>query len=150
MVVVDVLVVVEDVATLEGSDVSGSSVGTEEVVDVVVEVVVEVALIVVVVLAVVDVGAVVTTGSDGSAAPGSVGKPCASVTASAASAAAVAVSGCVLVTATAPAAVVAAVVAGLLSLLSVEQAAASRAADRTAASRKFFVFIHERPGTQQY
>ena len=62
MVVEDVVVVVvEDVAALGGSDVSGSSVGAAEVVDVVVDV--EVALVVVVVvLAEVDVGAAVTAG----------------------------------------------------------------------------------------
>ena len=59
MVVANVLVVVEDVAALEGSDVSG----TEEVVEVVVDVVVLVLLVVVVV-----------------SATGAGGKPCASTT----------------------------------------------------------------------
>ena len=76
MVVEDVVVVVvEDVAALGGSDVSGSSIGTEAVADVVVEVVVDV-----VVLVVVFDSAVVTSGSDVSSALDSGGKPCASTT----------------------------------------------------------------------
>ena len=148
MLVVDVLVVVEDVIAPGGSDVSGSSVGAADVVDVDVVVDVEVALVVVVVvLAEVDVGAAVTAGSDVSSVAGCDGKPCASAAASAASAAVVAVSGCATAAVTAPSAVGAEL---LLSLLSVEHAAASRAADSAVASRNFFVFIHEKPLTQQY
>ena len=133
-----------------GPEVSGSSAGAADVVDVVVdvEVVVDVAvLVVVVVLAEVDVGAAVTAGSDGSSVAGCDGKPCAPAAASAASAAVVAVSGCATAAVTAPSAVGAEL---LLSLLSVEHAAASRAADSAVASRNFFVFIHEKPLTQQY
>ena len=68
MVVVDVdVVVVEGVAAPEGSDVSGSLVGTEVVVVVVVEVVLE--------LAVVIVGTAVIAGSDVSSAPSAEGVP---------------------------------------------------------------------------
>lgn len=137
MLVVDVLVVVEDVIAPGGSDVSGSSVGAADVVDVDVDVVVdvEVALVVVVVvLAEVDVGAAVTADSDGSSVAGCDGKPCASAAPSAASAAVVAVSGCATAVVTAPSAVGAEL---LLSLLSVEHAAASRAADSAVASRIF-------------
>lgn len=138
---------------LGGSYVSGSSVGAAEVVEVV-EVIagaaeaVVVLVVVVVVLAEVDVGAAVGVGPDASSTePGAGGKLCSSA---AASAAAVEVSGCVTVASAAPAAGVAAEL--LVSLLSVEQAVASRAADTAVASRNFVVFIclDERPGTQQY
>ena len=133
---------------------SDDSVGTPEVVVEVVELVagtaeVLVVLVVVVVPAEVDVGAAVTAGSDGSSVAGCDGKPCSSAAASAASATVAAASDGVAAIVAAAADVVAEL---LLSLLSVEQLAASRAADIAAASRKFFVFIclDERPGTLQY
>ena len=143
VVVVEEVVGVEDDAVVDGSEVSDSSAGAADVVDIDVEVAL---VVVVVVLAEVDVGAAVTAGSDGSSVAGCDSKLCASAAASAASAAVVAVSGCATAAVTAPSAV------GAELLLSVEQPAASRAADTAAASRKIFVFIRldERPGTQQY
>ena len=111
------VVVVEDVV-LGDSDASGSSDGTEEAAEV--ELVLLDALVPLVVLGV----AAVTAGPDASSAPSTDGEPCAPATSSAASDAVVAFSDCVVVTVTPPAPVV----AGLLSLLSVEQAAASRTA----------------------
>ena len=132
----------------------GDSDGSAEVVVEVVEVVagaaeVLAALVVMVVLAEVDVGAAVGAGSDGSSVAGCDGKLCSSVAASAVSATVAAASDGVAAIVAAAADVVAEL---LLSLLSVEQLAASRAADIAAASRKFFVFIclDARPSTQQY
>ena len=133
MVVVDVLVVVEDVVALAGSDVSGAE-------DVVVEVVL--------VLAVVIVGAAVTAGSDASSVSGTGGKLCSSATSLSACVVVVAVSGCVMAVVPAPEAVV---VAGLLSLPPDEQAAASRAAVEATANKIFgFICFGEKMDTQQF
>ena len=133
MVVEDVdVVVVEDVAALEGSDVSGTE--EEEVEDVVV-------------LAVVIVGAAVTAGSDASSVSGTGGKLCASTTSLSASVFVVAVSGCVMAVVPASEAVV---VAGLPSLPPDEQADASRTAVEAIANKIFgFICFGEKMGTPQ-
>ena len=134
MVVEDVdVVVVEDVAALEGSDVSGTE--EEEVEDVVV-------------LAVVIVGAAVTAGSDASSVSGTGGKLCASTTSLSASVFVVAVSGCVMAVVPASEAVV---VAGLPSLPPDEQADASRTAVEAIANKIFgFICFGEKTDTQQF
>lgn len=138
--------VVVDVV-LGGSGVSGSLVGNEvDVVVVAVGAAVAAVVVVDAVLVVVVDGVAVTAGSDVSSACVAGGSLCACAAGSVVSAVVVTVSGCGAVAVTA-----ADVAAGLLVLLSVEQAA-SRAADTAIDDRKIFALIclDGKPATQQY